>query len=721
LPRLGLHLAVLRDSHNTLHIDAAIVKPMALQASFLNLVVVVLAVSGLAVGTSDSHVRHPHVERMASRKDSHKEHRAHSGKRRSQEVSILRREVHGAKLPDTVHVGKSQRHVDAAASLIANPATGVDVNGVLSAVFDDGEGQDEKADEKADVTPGVAEAERRLLNQMDIAMLQERQSSSRGDPPPKSKDKTAEDAGYAPKAGYGGDKAQSEDVQIVEAAAVKVIAKGKKEKKDMFRAMQFSLVGIVCLVSAFFYASNLADKHIKFMTWKTFSDALSLFAAILIFFADKELSQLFIYGEEVFDSKDKSSKSDDKESSYIYIAGGRLLFLYIVAQLLMWKTKHKLKILNALGLLSAHVIAFTSADFFGYVQEMPPFSDSAGMSLLVIPIALILGLSVRFVGDAQRHKVAHDCAPEEKDIMHDWEHQCSHTEDEFLAFTVGLLLSQFCRFCIEGTMPPIYGYKKKREMTSGQITALAGCGVAFGILTVVIAYFRLRLITNGCRLRGKLKAFVVTSEHITTMAMAWCFYFMSKWLYYYCLSGDAKGRSDNSAAMVEKITMALIFTPVCFVIILLLDKLADSSENLGGVRELNEGVVLLIGLAWEKTFMQALAGDGEYDGDTVTNTVIKRNLFSLTLVAFVVPAWAWYILPRALELEAEAMENCDTHGMTDAEKETHNRYTINHHLEDVISDSEDDETEGAAAAADQTPADPAAADAAPSKQEDMDI
>jgi hypothetical protein len=434
----------------------------------------------------------------------------------------------------------------------------------------------------------------------------------------------------------------------------------KKENNQQAQAMAWTLVGIVILITCTFYLINSGDPYLQGMTWRTLSESIGYFIGILLFFSNKDLATYVIDGEEGFTQEDKDSDGSAPESVVVYRALKRMLVNYVTVMGLLYLVKKKATLLNSIGVIGAHVIAFSSADFFGLLQESPPFNESTSNALLVAPLVFVLGMCLRFIGDRARKKVhehsggsaaeedppSHDAVDvdhEEAEAAKVYVHQCAHTEDEFMAFTCGLLISQVCRYRITGKLPPMYGYKKTIKFELVQIKALLGCAVAFGIIEVLLGTLR------RTREAGELKAMLATLQAIFSMSMAWCLHFWSEWLYYYM--ADVSGALDIGMKMVGKVYMALIFTPFSFTAIVLGDKIADKFPALEGLRAMNEGFVMLIGLAWEKTFMQAMSCI-EVRGTAKEDALMKAGI-SYGIVAFVVPAWALFILPRSVKFMHE--------------------------------------------------------------------
>ena len=82
--------------------------------------------------------------------------------------------------------------------------------------------------------------------------------------------------------------------------------------------------------------------------------------------------------------------------------------------------------------------------------------------------------------------------------------------------------------------------------------------------------------------------------------------------------------------------------------------LRDWSNWENVLRTLIQGFGLLVGLSWDKAFDVAEFGIVFGFENTLTKRpVISRIVLGLSLVAFVLPAWIWYVVPLAQMSEAE--------------------------------------------------------------------
>lgn len=75
------------------------------------------------------------------------------------------------------------------------------------------------------------------------------------------------------------------------------------------------------------------------------------------------------------------------------------------------------------------------------------------------------------------------------------------------------------------------------------------------------------------------------------------------------------------------------------------------------LRRLITGLGLLVGLSWDKAFDVAELGIVYgFENSFARRPVISRVALALGLVAFILPAWVWYIVPYAQMSEARWIE-----------------------------------------------------------------
>merc|ERR1719321_1446744 len=93
---------------------------------------------------------------------------------------------------------------------------------------------------------------------------------------------------------------------------------------------------------------------------------------------------------------------------------------------------------------------------------------------------------------------------------------------------------------------------------------------------------------------------------------------------------------------------ALVFSYLCFFMILILDFVADKMNMARtGFNAVSNSFVLGLGLAWQGAFSEAVnALSHRFDDKTVR--AYMDVLITICLIAVVMPAWLLYMLPKAL-------------------------------------------------------------------------
>eukprot|EP00927_Polykrikos_kofoidii_P083622 TRINITY_DN8614_c0_g3_i1.p1 TRINITY_DN8614_c0_g3~~TRINITY_DN8614_c0_g3_i1.p1 ORF type:complete len:238 (-),score=45.90 TRINITY_DN8614_c0_g3_i1:75-710(-) len=123
------------------------------------------------------------------------------------------------------------------------------------------------------------------------------------------------------------------------------------------------------------------------------------------------------------------------------------------------------------------------------------------------------------------------------------------------------------------------------------------------------------------------------------MTFAWCTFYGLVWLVAQWIT----------EGMIGIYTLAVSLSLISFLVIWLLDKIADADMSPPIVdkviRKVIGAVGILIGFSWEQCFDEALESIAEVCGGY--EHVIKFGL-SVLCVAILIPAWKWYILPMEI-------------------------------------------------------------------------
>eukprot|EP00929_Paragymnodinium_shiwhaense_P058199 TRINITY_DN29148_c0_g1_i1.p1 TRINITY_DN29148_c0_g1~~TRINITY_DN29148_c0_g1_i1.p1 ORF type:complete len:634 (-),score=172.49 TRINITY_DN29148_c0_g1_i1:129-2030(-) len=419
--------------------------------------------------------------------------------------------------------------------------------------------------------------------------------------------------------------------------------------RSMSDAFAYILVGTAMLLTSIVYLTNSSHLDIKAAVWKTLSGGMSIFAAIMLYYAEKEGWNKFIFGADAVVLEDQS---DGRHPSMSMAAQAclRLFVNYVIVMLGLWWTLGHPAYRAVVGELGSHIIGFTAADAFGEIQFMHPVCDDPAYALgLVIPV-FACGFVARRFGTWWRSFFAVDPSAPGAALYEEWQGECDECETEFVGFAVGLLMSQVCRYHILGVLPPLEGLKRKQQLEESQIMELAGFAMCFAVIVVIIG---LIVHMYGIDIHGHSGSETILSmiQNCSSMSMAWCLVFWGKWSVTYYMGHV--GYLPMGVKLADKIYQAIFFTPLMFICIYICDKIGEGGGNLASLKCLINGFVLVIGLTWEKTFigaMESLEDARHMDKDSSINTTILHNLI---VFVFVVPAWGLYIQPKSRSLAAQ--------------------------------------------------------------------
>jgi hypothetical protein len=129
------------------------------------------------------------------------------------------------------------------------------------------------------------------------------------------------------------------------------------------------------------------------------------------------------------------------------------------------------------------------------------------------------------------------------------------------------------------------------------------------------------------------------------MMFAWSAYYSSLWWI-------GMARPDHSDMMLVKLAAALTGSLGSFVIIYILDKLADLPQTNDchdkAIRKCIEFIGVMIGFSWEQAFDVATDDLAQASGQASRQHYVKLAI-SLFCAVIIVPAWRWWLLPMLEE------------------------------------------------------------------------
>jgi hypothetical protein len=311
---------------------------------------------------------------------------------------------------------------------------------------------------------------------------------------------------------------------------------------------------------------------------------------------------------------------------------------------------NKLNVLRVVGSLGAHFLGFAMIEVFGVVFVVH-FQKHVLFSIFGFVICLLIIILMYVATSAIRTKFKIFGREEDEK---EWREVCAETENESASLAMGLVLSLLVRFAVTGHMPPVHGDPKHRSPK--EVWILFGCALGFGVLLVIAALV-------GSRIKHRIGSepddhnwrdcFVHRisdfTEKLMIMAMGWCFLFWGKW-FYWEYTNDEGIALGNGSLVIADLAQVMMFSLISFISILFIDKIADKltigSPIEIALRRTITMFGLLMGLSWETTFTSAVAAIGT--GLEGTHKVLLDACVTLLICLTVLPAWAWYILPKTI-------------------------------------------------------------------------
>jgi len=404
-------------------------------------------------------------------------------------------------------------------------------------------------------------------------------------------------------------------------------------------AVAFMLLGMVAFQISLFYLVNFPDEDIQGFTWWSLTQTISIFCAVIMWHSIKGTVEFMLKETDT----DSPLGDGVPESTEIHLC---LLFitLFIFCQLVMsnlWRNPVSLK---SFGIISAHTLGFSAVDAFGEIVQERPWRDSwtavaGGTVIIGLVLFLMLQLTTRFRG-----KRAEQCeSDEDKEMVTKYTEVCVESENEFAGFVLGLMCTQAIIFSITGTMPPIEGFPFGKTMP--EVKSLMGASGAAIVLLMLFIIFVRKVYKDNEYSPSTARAIEII-EMTISMTIGWTMLFAGRWLFWVSTDDEGVGQGDlMSARMVQ----ALAFSFFSFACIFVIDFFADRGYlDTSALRSLMSAMGLLLGLAWEGAFGEAIEGIGRVYEDRPTTHLAVIDSLGLSLCAIVLPAWAMYILPVAM-------------------------------------------------------------------------
>lgn len=409
-------------------------------------------------------------------------------------------------------------------------------------------------------------------------------------------------------------------------------------------ALAISLLGMVTISCVLLYLSNCSNQHIKHSTMQVISGTLSIFCALLIYGSIKKGAKLVKNQFTVEKESDHTSGGSAVKGVFL-LAG--FIFAVFVIHVLLWQYKKDPNMLAALGGVGAHVIGFVGTQTFGHFVTGAPSSNEAYYLISDVAFAILVFMGIGFSSSMLRSRSIRSIDAAGGHEGERWDHNCEHTENEFIGFTTGFLISMVVRFGITGTIPTIHGdpkNKSKAEVIKLIEAAICAC-------VVHICYAKL---AGACRLTGShlIKRVLVVLTEICSMTTGWLLLYAANWIFWNLDQfSDTKSSSiedvRSACQMTASLLVALAFSVLAFGAILPLSLYAEKvgTRLLGS---LISAIVLGVGFTWENAFYYAIKSISK-ELQTHEASEMFAITINLSLCIIVLPAWKRNILPHALD------------------------------------------------------------------------
>jgi hypothetical protein len=468
--------------------------------------------------------------------------------------------------------------------------------------------------------------------------------------------------------------------------------------KTLPTTVAWILFGGMAMLMTIFYLLRYKDKDINDATWLVISNAVSLFCAVLLFLAFRELVALATDGDDIQDRRLAAASDDAYLQCWDSGSGHRRLsqlfssrrlagvptqktltvdalcfiFVFVAWESSLFFARKRKGALSALGMVAGHCVGFSALYAFGNMQQCEPFRKSPGVSLVVVILALVAMVLLGCISDVVRRwyvkkgsnassHVSHD-----DHCVHNWCHQCAHTEREAMAFAVSFLIAQVLEYISTDTLAPLHHVPKGRDPGNALMEFCFTAGLA---VTVIAAGYAEHMIahshghdklvaSDGSGHHGHEMSREQLAMHMVKDTLAfttgWCLLTLLK-LVFWSATND-NGVLGGGDVMTSHIVVVFISSAVTFSAFFVIDFIADRMHGhlARGLRALGKAFMIFLGLAWEGAFWEGSHSMAQGMGfESQTSRMLAVIVLSLAFCALVMPAWIMYIVPYTFEVEGD--------------------------------------------------------------------
>ncbi|CAE7150565.1 ttll6 [Symbiodinium pilosum] len=403
-----------------------------------------------------------------------------------------------------------------------------------------------------------------------------------------------------------------------------------------------ALFGTLLCAMMLFYLVNQPHKDLQISTWQLLSGNVALFCTVILFMALKKLWKCIM------------GTGSDMATVGNVLSFAKFAVLMFFFPMLRSKLQDKTR-LAAARICGTYLIGYSGSDSFAYILSLDPFSSGAGyyfagLLLMMVVLAGLLTLAFR-LADRMQPSEGYDPDKEAEQI-------------EAAGFQVGFLVSVWIRFLVTGFLP---GSKKgARALVLDDLTSL-GLVLIVSVGAFALVMFKVRPLAAQTERRPATRRLFRLITEASAMTMGWLLFFWVQWAWWYSLQSPdgSHNAGRHSALMSQAVTSAIM---VYCGIVGLFFVAKRMGKNASDFPELTNAWVLQTGFCWEVAIYGGLI---DAHSATYSSTMARRMaaiVCILLILLAILPAWYWYILPRAMEkADGKAGDAASSKG-SDAEK-----------------------------------------------------
>lgn len=394
-----------------------------------------------------------------------------------------------------------------------------------------------------------------------------------------------------------------------------------------------TMVGVMCI----FYLVNFNDKNIQGYTWHILSMTISIFCAVFIYGGIHRILVWAILGPH------------HNEKQLVVLHLSTYVVLVLLLQVILWFMRQHRKQTHAWATVWAHMTGFAALGGFAGLQSLEPFRKSILWAAAPLLIAMAVLGTAAFALDLARQKLAaatlarmeESRRAEEREDEKEWDETVEETEDDAAGLCLGQLIVLIVCFAICGRLEPFEAAEAFADKTVGERIALLVAAVAFAAATIVASRFA-HSVHTGESERGYLqKRVAMFMPNLTSMCMAFTLVYLGEWQF---------GRSDFDGPRIGGCMVVALYMTL-FVLVLVFGLNVMRNNTAGKVmRPVVLGLGLVVGFLWERVFdiaLEAIAEEHHMQEALVVTPI------SLAICIVVLPAWKWYVMPKAQQVEDE--------------------------------------------------------------------